>query len=321
MDTESASPVAPARSTSSVTKRSDDKLAVGVSAGIVLAAVVVWVGAMFGGVQVSRWWSPQPEVVAHPKLAGQPARPILDTQTAAAGHAVFARTCATCHGASGEGKAGLGKDLVRSNFVLGLDDGKLAAFIAAGRDAADPANTTKMPMPPKGGNATLTDQDLASVVIYMRGLQDPRRMPELPPLPPAPVAAAPTQEEKAAALAAAGGDADLAAFIAGGAKVFAATCAACHGPTGKGLKGLGKDLVANEFVTKNDDDKLLAFIKRGRTPGEPDNTTGVAMPPKGGNPALSDDDILDVIAYLRSLQSAKPRADGGSPTPAPSAPR
>jgi cytochrome c5 len=28
------------------------------------------------------------------------------------------------------------------------------------------------------------------------------------------------------------------------------------------------------------------------------------MPAKGGNPALSDDDILDVIAYLRSLQSS-----------------
>jgi cytochrome c5 len=28
----------------------------------------------------------------------------------------------------------------------------------------------------------------------------------------------------------------------------------------------------------------------------------VDMPPKGGNPALSDAQLLDIIAYMRSLQ-------------------
>ena len=32
--------------------------------------------------------------------------------------------------------------------------------------------------------------------------------------------------------------------------------------------------------------------------------SGVGMPAKGGNPALSDDDILDIIDYLRSLAPA-----------------
>ena len=50
-----------------------------------------------------------------------------------------------------------------------------------------------------------------------------------------------------------------------------------------------------------DDDALLAFIKQGRSPSDPKNTTGIQMPPKGGNPAMSDDDILDVIAYLRTM--------------------
>ncbi len=32
------------------------------------------------------------------------------------------------------------------------------------------------------------------------------------------------------------------------------------------------------------------------------NTTKVDMPPKGGNPALKDDDLVNIAAFLRSLQ-------------------
>ncbi|MCP4087133.1 MAG: cytochrome c, partial [Actinomycetia bacterium] len=29
--------------------------------------------------------------------------------------------------------------------------------------------------------------------------------------------------------------------------------------------------------------------------------TGVDMPVKGGNPALSDEDLIDIVAYLKSI--------------------
>lgn len=273
-----------------------------VALAVTAAAMVLWVGAGFAGVAVSRWWSPQPVIAIHPKLAAMPARPTLDAAAANKGYALFERTCAACHGSSGAGKPGLGKDLIRSDFVERSSDAALAAFIAKGRAADDPANTTKVAMPPKGGNDALTDDDLASVALYLRGIQDCRRLPTLDPLPPAAPPAPPSAADKAAALAAAGGDADLAEIIASGTKLYAATCAACHGSNGKGLKGLGKDLAASQFVHDTKDDDLLAFVKKGRGPTDPGNTTGVAMPPKGGNPAMSDDDILDVIAYLRTLQ-------------------
>jgi hypothetical protein len=50
------------------------------------------------------------------------------------------------------------------------------------------------------------------------------------------------------------------------------------------------------------DAELLEFVKTGRPVGDPLNTTGVDMPPKGGNPALSDVQILDIIAHIRTLQ-------------------
>jgi disulfide bond formation protein DsbB len=88
---------------------------------------------------------------------------------------------------------------------------------------------------------------------------------------------------------------------ANGQKLFAGTCAACHGLTGQGVKNLGKDLTTSEFVAGKDDDELVAFIKVGRGVDDPANTTGVAMLPKGGNPGLSDQDLYDIVAYIRTL--------------------
>lgn len=87
-----------------------------------------------------------------------------------------------------------------------------------------------------------------------------------------------------------------------GEEQFDQVCIACHGPGGEGVEGLGKPFTTSEFVASQSDQELLEFIKQGRPIDHPDNTTGVDMPPKGGNPALSDDQIMDIIAYIRTLQ-------------------
>ncbi|MFZ2358198.1 MAG: cytochrome c, partial [Anaerolineae bacterium] len=80
------------------------------------------------------------------------------------------------------------------------------------------------------------------------------------------------------------------------------TCAGCHGPDGKGITGLGKDMTSSEWIKSQTDEQLLAFLKVGRPASDPLNTTGVDMPPKGGNPALTDAQLLDIIAYIHSIQ-------------------
>ena len=80
------------------------------------------------------------------------------------------------------------------------------------------------------------------------------------------------------------------------------TCAACHGPQGEGVEGLGKDMTTSEFIAGKSDDELVEFIEVGRAPDDPLNTTGVAMLPKGGNPSLSDEDLYDIVAYIHTLQ-------------------
>ena len=87
-----------------------------------------------------------------------------------------------------------------------------------------------------------------------------------------------------------------------GAQTFAGTCVSCHGPDATGVTGLGKDLTTSEFVKGKSDAELIAFVKAGRSTSDPANTTGVDMPAKGGNPALSDQDLADIVAYLRTLE-------------------
>ncbi|MBC8194874.1 MAG: cytochrome c [Acidimicrobiia bacterium] len=107
---------------------------------------------------------------------------------------------------------------------------------------------------------------------------------------PSSTAPAPT----AAAASSGGGD------VSAGADVYKSTCSSCHAPDASGLKGLGKELVGTTFMSQASDD-LVAFLKVGRGPSDADNTTGVQMPPRGGNPSLGDDDLLNVVAYLKSL--------------------
>ena len=89
---------------------------------------------------------------------------------------------------------------------------------------------------------------------------------------------------------------------AAGKTAYLGTCIACHGPDAKGVTGLGKDLTTSAFVKDKTNAALIEFVKTGRPASDPLNTTGVDMPPKGGNPALSDTDILNIVAYLRSIQ-------------------
>jgi disulfide bond formation protein DsbB len=88
---------------------------------------------------------------------------------------------------------------------------------------------------------------------------------------------------------------------ANGQTLFTGTCSACHGPDATGVVGLGKDLTTSTFVAERTDAEMIEFIKTGRPASDPLNTTGVDMPPRGGNPALSDDDLADIVSFLRSI--------------------
>lgn len=88
--------------------------------------------------------------------------------------------------------------------------------------------------------------------------------------------------------------------VAKGQELFNATCASCHGKDAEN-PSVGKDLKDNTFVKDNSESELVTFVEKGRSASDPDNTTDTDMPPKGGNPSLSEDDIKDIVSYLKSI--------------------
>jgi len=88
-----------------------------------------------------------------------------------------------------------------------------------------------------------------------------------------------------------------------GRKVFESTCFVCHGSDGKGpLPGV-PDLTKKDSRLLQEVELLVKHAIEGyQTPGNP-----LAMPPKGGNPGLSESEIRDSVAYMRAQFAPNPK--------------
>ncbi len=80
-----------------------------------------------------------------------------------------------------------------------------------------------------------------------------------------------------------------------GAAVFNGTCIACHGSDGTGNIPGVPDLTGNKGLLSQDDTVLLKRMTEGfQSPG-----AAMAMPPRGGDPGLTDADMQAVLKYMR----------------------
>jgi len=213
------------------------------------------------------------------------------------GDKVFASLCTTCH------TPGL------ANAPKFGDKAAWAKVIAQGQaQTVQHAITGIRAMPPRGGNPDLTDEEVAGAVVHMANaaganwkapeLKMPSAAPAVAAAPaaaapaapaPAPVAmpapaavpaAAPAPARAAPTQAAAGG-ADK------GKAVYDATCMVCHATGVAGAPKFGdKAAWAPRIATGAA--ALHASALKGKN----------AMPPKGGNVALPDADVVAAVDYM-----------------------
>lgn len=124
-------------------------------------------------------------------------------------------------------------------------------------------------MPPRGGGADLSDLEVERAVVYIANAAGAKFKEP----------AAATAPEKSAAA----GKAD-------GKKIYDTTCAACHASGVAGAPKTG-DKAAWAPRLKAGMNALYANALKGKN----------AMPPKGGNAALADDDVKAAVDYLAGL--------------------
>lgn len=225
-------------------------------------------------------------------------------KAARSGEAVYNAVCTSCHAAG----------------VLNApkidDKGAWAPRVANGLDglmknAINGLNS----MPARGGDPSITDEELSNAIVYMTGKagHDLSSQVKAPAAAPAAQAAAPAEQAaapaaaatpaaaaleetaapaaQAAAPAAAAPVAQAAAPAAAvdGEKVYKGICFSCHDVGVAGSPKLGdKAAWAPRIATGND--TLYGTAINGKN----------AMPAKGGNPALSDAEIKAAVDFMVS---------------------
>jgi cytochrome c5 len=180
------------------------------------------------------------------------------------GEEVVKSTCAACHQAGVAGAPKIGDKAAWAPHIKGGLKHLLELAIK-GNGA----------MPPKGGNASLTDDEIARAIVFMAN-QSGASFKE---------PAAPKAKPGASASAAPAGQ----AAAADGKKVYDSTCTACHTA---GVAGAPKpgDKAAWAPRLKQGMDALMQSVLKGKG----------AMPPKGGNASLSDADVHAAVEFMVS---------------------
>ena len=211
------------------------------------------------------------------------------------GDQIFNKICIQCHAA----------DSIVPNAPKFENKGDWAPRIAQGFDTLfQHALNGFNAMPAKGGAADLTDQELKRVITYMANkaggtFPDPDAAAPTDAAASGEAASAPAAEGAAPADApkadaAKAEDKGAAAGGADGKKVYEASCQACHGGAVPGIPHVGK---------KED---WAPRIKQGKDTLHKHAIEGFnAMPAKGGNGSLSDDEVKAAVDYMANQSGAK----------------
>lgn len=203
------------------------------------------------------------------------------------GEQVYNTTCKTCHDTGLAGAPKIGDKAVWGKIIAQGDATTFNHAIAGLRA-----------MPPRGGNSDLTDDEVKRAVVFMAAKAGATwtappvaAVAAAPaagtaPAAAAPVAAAPTAAAPATATPVAVASA-APATASDGKKIYEATCVACHGAGIAGAPKFGDKAQWTAHISHGMDGLYAAAIK-GK---------GI-MPPKGGNPALSDADVKAAVDYM-----------------------
>ena len=209
------------------------------------------------------------------------------------GNEVYGQVCKTCHEA---GLAGAPKSGDKAAWTPRIAQGEktLVAHAIAGFQGKSGV------MPPKGGNTDLTDDEVHRAVVYLAnkaGAEWKEPTPAAVAVAAAPPAGAPIGAAASSATAAAPASVPAAAATtttaaptggkADGKATFDKTCAVCHAT---GLAGAPKfgDKAAWAPRIATGLDTLHNSALHGKN----------AMPPKGGNLALTDADVMAAVDYM-----------------------
>jgi cytochrome c5 len=200
------------------------------------------------------------------------------------GDAIVKATCATCHQTGVANAPRIGDAKAWAPLLKQGLNGMVASAIKG-----------KGAMPPKGGDASLTDEEITRAVVHMAN-QSGGKFKE-PPAPKQaakpeaakPAAAAPTPAPVQQAQAPAKPAAEAKPAASDGKAVYDKVCVACHAQSVAGSPRLG-DKEAWAPRIQQGMDALVQSVIKGKG----------AMPPRAGNPSLNEAEVRVAVEFMVS---------------------
>jgi mono/diheme cytochrome c family protein len=185
---------------------------------------------------------------------------------------LYRQNCAGCHGQDGKGNTALA--LANPLYLAIASDDTIR------RAAASGIRGSLMPAFAKSAGGTLTDEQIEILVREMRA-RWARPNEALGAAPPPYTAKEPGSAAR-------------------GAGAYAAYCAGCHGPEGKGT-AKGSSIVDDSFLALVSDQNLRTTIMAGRPDlGHPDWRSCVP------GRVMSPQEVTDVVAWLAAQRKPNP---------------
>lgn len=230
----------------------------------IIPLIFVISSALFSG--CSKQDEEKPKATGTAAVSSQEEVVTIDPALANRGQTLYEQNCIFCHQADAIGKPGFAPSLTNQEFLQVVSDKFLMGTIRDGRQGTG--------MPPF---SHLGRKDVEAIVAYLRAHATEANIS-------AKVDAQPRSQ----------GDERLGRFW------FESICSTCHGPNGDGYSAgsTGTAIGKAGFLDKATDGFIRETIKKGRS-----NTRMIGYSGPAAMAALTDRDVDDIIAYLRTVPS------------------
>lgn len=199
--------------------------------------------------------------------------------------AAYLVNCSGCHGATGQGIAGLAPPLAKDPYVTGNQRSLIRLMLAGAAGPREARGTTWYGSMPAWKDV-LSSQQIADVINYMRASWGNRATPV-------------TRAQVEAVAMTLNPPAPSGATAAGAAELYVINCSGCHGAKGQGAVNIAPPLAQNPDVT-GDPQKVISAVADGSA--GPITERGVtwngAMPP--WRATFTDKGLAAIITYIRS---------------------
>ncbi|WP_066312368.1 c-type cytochrome [Bacillus sp. FJAT-29814] len=193
-----------------------------------------------------------------------------NAEAIASGEKIYEKNCLICHGETGKGEAAnAGTAINNQNFLNSVSDKDIYNYVKYGREG------TAMPAYVQ----RLSEKEINNLVVFIRDWQTEKIKFDVPKT--------------------------ISGNPENGKKLYGLYCLNCHGESGAGKVKMGTVLAHPEYLKYTTDKQIWITTAYGRE----ETRMGPSLKGLDGARQLTEEQISDIISYIRSIKYSNEKPD------------